>query len=90
VSARAARFVISGRVQGVGYRAWTRREAHALGLSGSARNLVDGRVEVVVAGAPAALDAFAARLLVGPLLARVDAVDREIWNEPVTTGFVTA
>jgi acylphosphatase len=89
VSARAARFVVSGRVQGVGFRAWTRREALALGLSGAARNLADGRVEVIVAGAPAALDAIGARLSVGPLLARVDDVERAVWSGPVAAGFVT-
>lgn len=90
MSARAARFVVSGRVQGVGFRAWTRREAVALGLSGAARNLADGRVEVIVAGAPAALDAIAARLALGPPLARVDAVERAHWSAPVAAGFLTA
>jgi acylphosphatase len=89
VNARAARFVVGGRVQGVGFRAWARREALALGLSGAARNLADGRVEVIVAGAPAALDAIAARLAAGPSLARVDAVERVDWSGPVDAGFVT-
>ncbi len=88
MSARAARFLVAGRVQGVGFRAWTRREALALGLAGAARNLADGRVEVIVAGAPAALEAIAASLAIGPPLARVDAVERTDWSQPVPPGFV--
>ncbi len=42
--------VVSGRVQGVGFRWWTRRQALALGLRGSARNTDDGKVEVVAEG----------------------------------------
>jgi acylphosphatase len=42
--------VVSGRVQGVGLRYWVRREAESLGLTGSATNLMDGRVEIVVEG----------------------------------------
>jgi acylphosphatase len=42
--------LVSGRVQGVGFRAWARDEMRALGLGGSARNLPDGRVEVVADG----------------------------------------
>ena len=42
--------LVSGRVQGVGFRAWARDELRALGLDGSARNLPDGRVEVVAEG----------------------------------------
>lgn len=90
MSRGAARFLVSGRVQGVGYRAWTRREALVLGLDGMARNLADGRVEVIVAGTLAAVDALAARLAIGPPLARVDAVERGTWRaEAVPTGFHT-
>ncbi len=52
----AARFLVSGRVQGVFYRGSTREQAVALGLSGYARNLPDGRVEVVASGDEGALD----------------------------------
>lgn len=68
------RWLVSGRVQGVGFRAATRREALRLGLSGHARNLPDGRVEVAAAGAPHALRALREWLARGPALARVDAV----------------
>ena len=50
--------LISGKVQGVSYRASAADKATSLGLTGYARNLPDGRVEVTVEGAPAALRAF--------------------------------
>ncbi len=84
-----ARFRVSGRVQGVGFRAWTRNQALALGLHGWARNLADGDVEVVAAGTPDALDALAARLLQGPVTARVDRLDRQAHDAPVPAGFLT-
>ena len=73
----AARFFVSGRVQGVAFRAHTRQQALALGLRGYARNLADGRVEVVVAGEVAAIDALERWLHQGPPLARVDNLSRE-------------
>lgn len=66
--------LISGRVQGVGFRAFVAEAAGRLGLSGWVRNLGDGRVEVLAEGGAAALDALAAACGRGPLLARVDAV----------------
>lgn len=72
----AARFLVSGRVQGVAFRANTRARAQTLGLRGHAINLHDGRVEVVAAGDHAALEALADWLTRGPPLARVDAVER--------------
>lgn len=73
----AARFFVSGRVQGVAFRAHTRQQALALGLRGYARNLADGRVEVVVAGDVAAIDTLERWLHHGPPLARVDTLARE-------------
>lgn len=67
---------VSGRVQGVGFRWWTRDTAGDLGLDGSVWNRRDGMVEVCVAGTPAALDALEKALGSGPLGARVDAVMR--------------
>jgi acylphosphatase len=49
---------VDGRVQGVGFRYWTRAQARALGLSGSAANLPDGRVEVVAEGPRSACEAL--------------------------------
>jgi len=68
------RWLVSGRVQGVFFRASTRRRAEALGLSGSARNLADGRVEVVACGTDAALDTLAVWLHQGPPAAQVSEV----------------
>ena len=72
----AARFVVSGKVQGVFFRASTRDRAQALGLRGFAKNLADGRVEVLAAGDDAAVDELAAWLREGPPMARVDDLER--------------
>lgn len=68
-------FLVRGRVQGVGFRWWTRRKAFDLGLWGTVRNRPDGTVEVHAAGELDRLEAFAAELEVGPLGARVEGVD---------------
>lgn len=54
--------LVSGRVQGVGFRYWVRQEAESLGLGGSATNLPDGRVEVVADGPREAAEALLAVL----------------------------
>ena len=71
------RYHVSGRVQGVGYRYFVVREADRLGLAGYARNLEDGRVEIVAEGADAALASLEAALREGPSFARVERVERE-------------
>ena len=73
-STGARRYLISGRVQGVFFRATCRTEAIRLGLRGTARNLTDGRVEVIAAGEPEALQALLDWLWSGPPLARVEDV----------------
>jgi acylphosphatase len=72
----AARFIVSGKVQGVWFRASTRDQANTLGLRGYARNLADGRVEVLAAGDDAAIDRLAAWLRQGPPQARVVELER--------------
>lgn len=67
-------FRVEGRVQGVWFRESTRREAVALGITGYARNLPDGSVEVLACGAAAALDRLARWLDVGPPMAQVGRV----------------
>ena len=62
----ARRYFVSGRVQGVGYRAFAQRCAQEIGVSGWARNLADGRVEVHANGASHNLELFEARLRQGP------------------------
>jgi acylphosphatase len=83
----AARFLIEGRVQGVFFRASTREQARRLGLAGVARNLADGRVEVIAAGEADAVEALAGWLHHGPPQARVDRVERLAWTGPVPPGF---
>ncbi|MQA27055.1 MAG: acylphosphatase [Micromonosporaceae bacterium] len=83
--------LVRGRVQGVGFRWWTRRRALELGLAGWARNLADGRVEVVAEGPRERCERLR-DLLAGPgAPGHVDAVDDR--HEPATgnlKGFATA
>jgi len=72
---KARHIVISGRVQGVGYRYFAERAAHATGVTGWARNLDDGRVEVYANGTTEQLDDFEARLRLGPRFAEVRSVE---------------
>ena len=65
------RIVISGRVQGVGYRFFVLEEAERLGICGWVRNLSDGRVEAEVEGSETTLGEFVKRLEVGPRLSHV-------------------
>lgn len=68
------RCLVSGQVQGVSFRAATRRHALALGLKGWARNLTDGRVEVLACGEQDQLEQLREWLWTGPPLARVTEV----------------
>lgn len=68
------RCYVSGRVQGVGFRASTCQQGRSLGLAVRARNLSDGRVEVIARGAEEALDTLCDWLRRGPTYARVVAV----------------
>lgn len=86
----AALFQVSGRVQGVFFRASTRSEALRLGLRGYARNLADGRVEVLAQGDAGAIDALASWLQRGPPMARVAEVRRAAVEEREVEGFATA
>ena len=69
------RWIVRGRVQGVGFRWSVRRRAEALGLTGFARNLADGAVEVVARGDAHVLDELERYLATGPRLASVEAVE---------------
>jgi acylphosphatase len=71
----ARRYLVSGTVQGVGFRWFAARTARGLGLSGFARNLEDGRVEVVASGTEAAVAELAAALAKGPPAAAVTSVE---------------
>ena len=76
-----ARVVVSGRVQGVFFRAETRREASLLGLSGFVRNTRDGMVEAVFEGDPAMVERAVKWCRRGPSHAHVDSV-KVTWEEP--------
>jgi acylphosphatase len=74
-SIEARRFVVRGRVQGVGFRWFVEREAHILGVAGWVRNNSDGSVEVFAQGSRDQLLGLRSRLREGPRAARVDAVE---------------
>ncbi len=81
------RFVVSGRVQGVGFRYFVVREAEALGLAGWVRNLPDGRVEVLASGEGGPVDVLEGRLWQGPPYARIAGVEVADAEPPATVGF---
>lgn len=74
-SDRPHRWIVSGRVQGVGFRWFVLRRAEPLGVHGWVRNLSDGRVEIVAAGPAAAISALDAAVRSGPRFGRVDGVE---------------
>ena len=84
-----ARFIVSGKVQGVFFRGSAREQALALGLTGHAMNLDDGRVEVLASGSSEALVALEQWLQQGPSTARIDKVFRENMAEQNLFGFIT-
>lgn len=71
----ARKYIVSGRVQGVGYRFFAQRTAQRLGLKGYVKNLWDGNVEAYAIGDEAALEEFKRQLAEGPLGARVKSVE---------------
>lgn len=84
----ARRFLVRGRVQGVGYRAFVWREAAHLGLSGWVRNRFDGSVEVVVRGPEQQLRTLKTLLQEGPPWSEVDFVEEAaIEPDPTLSGF---
>lgn len=83
------RCLVSGRVQGVWYRASTQRQAEQLGVTGHARNLPDGRVEVLACGTPAAVAALCDWLWQGPSHAEVEDVQCEAVDMSAPPGFTT-
>jgi acylphosphatase len=87
---KAARFVVRGKVQGVFFRASAREQAKALELTGHARNLLDGSVEVVVYGEAAAIDRLEVWLHDGPDSAEVNELYREdLGTHDAPAEFVT-
>lgn len=80
-------FLISGRVQGVGFRHWTMRNARKLNLRGTVRNRPDGRVEIHAAGESEDLSELRDRLGRGPRTARVDEVQEIPGDEDLPADF---
>ncbi len=74
---QARRFIVRGRVQGVGFRWFVEREAHILGIAGWVRNNHDGSVEVLAQGTRDQIFGLRSRLQQGPRAARVDGVDEQ-------------
>ena len=87
MSGACRRFLISGEVQGVFFRASTRDVARRLGLGGYASNLPDGRVEVVACGTEEALENLREWLSHGPPQAEVTGVEEELARDPEMPGF---
>jgi acylphosphatase len=83
---RSVHVVVTGLVQGVGFRAWVERQALAQGLSGWVRNRRDGTVEAVLSG-DERLEIVLRALWDGPSAAAVSNVVIREWREPVAPGF---
>lgn len=84
----ALRVVISGRVQGVGYRGWLLGRARKLGLAGWVRNRADGSVEALIAGEMAAVQDLLRACRRGPPLAHVSGIVEHPAEAPEGPGFV--
>ena len=79
---------VAGRVQGVGFRWWTKRRAEEVGVAGTVRNCVDGSVEVMLLGAAEAVKRMRHELEDGPRFASVDGIAEIPCSlDPDTTGF---
>jgi acylphosphatase len=82
------RYIVRGRVQGVGFRDFARRVARQAGVTGWVRNREDGAVEALAVGSAEALAAFAAALREGPRRAQVAGVDEEpLGEQPAPARF---
>ena len=82
IALQTRRYIVRGRVQGVGFRWFVEREAHTLGIAGWVRNNLDGSVEVLAMGTREQLAGLRSRLQQGPRAARVDNVE-ESESRPV-------
>lgn len=85
---KTVRVIISGRVQGVGFRYWVQSTARDLGVAGWVRNRRDGCVEAVYSGTPATVDRMLDASRNGPAHASVDNLQQFQWEETVADGFL--
>lgn len=83
----ARRYIVTGRVQGVGFRYFVERQAQALGLTGWVRNRDDGSVEVEATGSQAQLSDLEGALWTGPRLADVRGVQSSETAPGASSGF---
>jgi acylphosphatase len=84
----AKRLVISGKVQGVGFRAWLAQRAAELGIAGWVRNRSDGAVEALIAGDTAAVEELARLCRRGPRFAEVVSISEDLAEPPDQPGFL--
>lgn len=85
---KARHLFIAGRVHGVGFRDWLLRQARAHQLEGWVRNRADGRVEAVLAGEEAAIEAVLLLARQGPPLAQVTEIVESFCEPPEEPGFI--
>jgi acylphosphatase len=86
----ATHAIITGRVQGVGYRNWTVATAIQLGISGWVRNRSDGSVEAVFYGSMNQIETMLAACSKGPAMARVDNIQTSAYEQPLEAqGFTS-
>jgi acylphosphatase len=83
----AFRITVTGQVQGVGFRAFMRQRATALGLDGWVRNRRDGSVEIVAIGEPEVVDKLVNEATTGPTLAKIEEIAVRGAEDDGTTGF---
>jgi acylphosphatase len=81
------RLIISGRVQGVGFRVWMVERARDLGVSGWVRNRIDGSLEALVAGDTAAVEELLRLCRRGPRMAEVVSIEEDLADPPEHFGF---
>ncbi len=84
---RGVKLLISGRVQGVYFRLFAQKKAKQLGINGYAKNLVDGRVEIMAQADNSSIESFIKWSNKGPIIARVDEVEVSEW--PIEEQFTT-
>lgn len=85
---KASHLLITGRVQGVGFREWLVAEATRLGLAGWVRNVGHGAVEALIAGDTSAVEECLRACRRGPPLAAVETITDNIAEPPAEPGFV--
>ncbi len=83
----ARRWLVTGRVQGVGFRNYIQKHARKLGLTGYAKNLADGQVEVHAVGDSSTLDSLSGYVRRGPMLADVRTIDEQMADLVRYDGF---